>query len=200
MNKIITIGREFGSGGRELGRRLALELNYEYYDKEIITEISKHTKLSEEYVQEIIEKKPHNLFPITIGQSMSLFNDSYSKQIQSVYSAQCEILKYLADKGNCVIVGRCADYILRDYKPFKIFVYATLESKIKRCLEKETNEDDLPDKKIINYIKKVDKERAKYYEFITYQKWGSKENYDLCINTSNVNIKELVKGIAKMFK
>lgn len=200
MNKIITIGREFGSGGREFGRRLAEELNYEYYDKEIITEISKHTSLSEEYVKEVLEKKPHNLYPITIGQSMAFFNDYQNKQIQSIYSAQCEILKYLADKGDCVIVGRCADYILKEYNPYRIFVYASMDSRVKRCLSRKNDDEDLSEKKLVKYIKKVDKDRSKYYEFFTYQKWGDKENYDLCVNTTNVEIKEIVKVISKIFK
>ncbi len=200
MNKIITIGREFGSGGREFGRRLAEELNYEYYDKEIITEISKHTSLSEEYVKEVLEKKPHNLYPITIGQSMAIFNDYQTKQIQSIYTAQCEILKYLAEKSNCVIVGRCADYILKEYNPYRIFVHASMESRINRCLSRKNENEDLDSKKLEKYIKKVDKDRAKYYEFYTYQKWGDKKNYDLCVNTTNVNIKEIVSVIAKMFK
>lgn len=200
MNKIITIGREFGSGGREFGRRLAEELNYEYYDKEIITEISKHTSLSEEYVKEVLEKKPHNLYPITIGQSMAIFNDYQTKQIQSIYTAQCEILKYLAEKSNCVIVGRCADYILKEYNPYRIFVHASMESRINRCLSRKNENEDLYYKKLEKYIKKVDKDRAKYYEFYTYQKWGDKKNYDLCVNTTNVNIKEIVSVIAKIFK
>ena len=200
MNKIKTIGREFGSGGREFGRRLAEELNYEYYDKEIITEISKHTSLSEEYVKEVLEKKPHNLYPITIGQSMAIFNDYQTKQIQSIYTAQCEILKYLAEKSNCVIVGRCADYILKEYNPYRIFVHASMESRINRCLSRKNENEDLDSKKLEKYIKKVDKDRAKYYEFYTYQKWGDKKNYDLCVNTTNVNIKEIVSVIAKIFK
>ena len=136
MNKIITIGREFGSGGRELGRRLAEELGFEYYDKEIVTEISKHTSLSEEYVKHVVENAPHALFPITVGRSFSYADDYSIKQIQTVYAAKDEIIKELAEKSNCIIVGRCADYILKDYNPYKIFVYADLESKIKRCVER----------------------------------------------------------------
>ena len=98
MNKIITIGREFGSGGRELGRRLAEALGYEYYDKEIITEIAKHTDMSEEYIQQVIEQRPHALYPITTGHSM-VFADSYQlKQMQKIYQTQCDLLKELANK------------------------------------------------------------------------------------------------------
>lgn len=200
MNKIITIGREFGSGGRELGRRLAEELGYEYYDKEIITEIAKHTDMSEEYVQQIIEQRPHALYPITTGHSM-VFADSYQlKQMQNIYQTQCELLKELANKSNCVIVGRCADYILRDYNPFKIFVYATLDSKVKRCMARSSKEENLTEKKLKKQIKKIDKERAKYYDFYAGQKWGAKENYDLCINTTDTEIKLIVSVISKMFK
>ena len=100
MNKIITIGREFGSGGRELGRRLAEELGYEYYDKEIITAIAEKTSMSQEYVQEVLEGKPHHLYPITIGQSMFIADNFYIQQEQSIYLAQSEIIRELAQKSN----------------------------------------------------------------------------------------------------
>ena len=200
MNTIITIGREFGSGGREFGRRLAEELGYEYYDKEIIEEISKQTSLSEEYIQEVVEKRPHNLFPITIGQSLRYSSNYQLNQIQAVFQAQCDILKSLAEKSNCVIVGRCADYILKDYNPYKFFVYATIESRINRCLSRAEEYEKLSEKKLRKLIKKVDKERARYYDFYAGQKWGDKSNYDLCINTTDTEIKTIVPIIAKMFK
>lgn len=201
MNKIITIGREFGSGGRELGRRLAEELNYEYYDKEIISEIAKHTALSEEYVQQIIERQPHHLYPITIGHSIGFVDNYQIKQLQQVYQAQCEIMKQLAEKSNCVIVGRCADYILRDYNPYKIFVYASLDSRINRCIKRdEANTSKMTPKQIKKSILKIDKDRARYYDFYANQTWGDKNNYDLCINTTNANIKEVVQVISKLFK
>ena len=200
MNKIITIGREFGSGGRELGRRLAEELGYEYYDKEIISEIARHTDMSEEYIQQVIEHRPHALYPITVGHTMG-FADSYQlKQMQNIYQAQCELLKELANKSNCVIVGRCADYILKEYNPFKIFVYSTLDSKVKRCLSRSNENEKLSERKLKKQIKKIDKERAKYYDFYAGQTWGAKENYDLCINTTDTEIKLIVSVIAKMFK
>ena len=201
MNKIITIGREFGSGGREFGRRLAEELGFEYYDKEIVTEISKHTKLSEEYVQQIIECTPHRLYPITIGQSMSFVEDYSFTQAQSVYQAQSKILKELADKSNCVIVGRCADYILKDYKPFNIFIHADLQSRIARCVERKSEEEmHLTEKQIKRRIIKLDRNRARYYSFYTGKKWGDKRNYDLCINTTGTPVKDIVPVIAKIFE
>ena len=200
MGKLITIGREFGSGGREFGRRLAEELNIDYYDKEIVTEISKHTSLSEEYVHRVMESQPHQLYPITIGQTIS-YVDSYPlQQIQSVYQAQTDIIKSLAEKSDCVIVGRCADYILRDYKPVRIFVYADMDSRVQRCFERSPEEEHYTDKQMKKRIHKIDKNRAKYYEFYTGQKWGYRKNYDLCVNTTDVSIKDTVHIFAKLFE
>lgn len=199
MGRIITIGRQFGSGGRELGRRLAELIGAEYYDKEIITEIAKHTSLSEEYVRNLVECKPHSLYPITIGKSIAYVGDYQLAQQQSVYSAQNAIIKELASKTDCVIVGRCADYILRDQKPFRIFVYAELESRVRRCMERADNGEELTEKEIKRHIKDIDKGRAKYYDFYTGKKWGDIENYDICINTTNSVIKDIVPGIARIF-
>lgn len=199
MNRIFTIGREFGSGGREFGRRLAEELNIEYYDKEIITEITKRTSLSEQYVNEVIERKPHSLYPIAVGHTISYFNNYQISQLQTLYSAQCEIITDLAKRSDCVIIGRCADYILRDMKPYRIFIYADIESRIKRCMERSSAGEHYTEKEMKKHILRVDKERAKFYEYFTDSKWGEWKNYDLCINTTNTVIKEIVPLIAKMF-
>lgn len=200
MNRVITIGREFGSGGREFGRRLAEELSIEYYDKEIITEIAKHTQLSEEYIQQIIECTPHRLYPITVGHSMSFVEDYSFSQAQSVYQAQATILKDLAEKSDCVIVGRCADYILKDYNPFNIFVYADLDSRVNRCIDRIAEGEHFTEKQLRRKIKSIDKHRARYYSFYTGRKWGDKSNYDLCINSTDTEIKKIVPIVAKMFK
>ena len=200
MNKIITIGREFGSGGREFGRRLAEELGIEYYDKEIITAIAEKTSMSQDYVQEVLEGKPHTLYPITIGQSMLIADNFYIQQEQSIYLAQSEIIRELAQKSSCVIVGRCADYILKDSNPFRVFVYADMDSKIERCRRKGKGQENLTDKEMKKYILDVDKHRARYYEFYTDQKWGDRKNYDICVNTTNEDIKKIASILAKLFK
>lgn len=200
MNKIITIGRQFGSGGRELGRRLAEELGYQYYDKEIIAEISNKTEMSEGYVRKIIDSSPRHLFPITIGHSIAYADNYYLKQVQSVYKAQSDIIQDLAKKSDCVIIGRCADYILRNYNPFRLFVYATIDSRINRCMEKADPNEVYNDKEIKQKIHEIDKNRAKYYEFYSGREWGHVENYDLCINTTNKVIKELVPCVANFLK
>jgi cytidylate kinase len=200
MNKIITIGREFGSGGRELGRRLARELGFDYYDKEILTEISKHTSLSEEYVQRVVESQPHQLFPITTGRSFLYVDTQPLQQAGAVFLAQQEIIREMADRSSCVIVGRCADHILRDRKPFRIFVYADMASRIARCRSRAPEGENLTDKEYKQQIQQVDKARARYYDFYTDMKWGDKLNYELCINTTDQDIPTLAAVVAKLFK
>lgn len=202
MNKIITIGREFGSGGREFGRRLANKLGYDYYDKEIITEISKRTELSEKYIKQVVEKNPHELFPITVGHSFTYIDAYALERQQSVFREQENVLKEMAEKSDCVIVGRCGDYILKDYNPYRIFICADMKTKLLRCklYETEFEHEHLTDRKIVKLIKSIDKNRARYYEFYTGKKWGDKLNYDICINTTNVDIKQTVEVVSKLFK
>ena len=121
MNRIITIGREFGSGGREFGRRLSEELGIAYYDQEIISEISKRTSLSEQYIQAIVEHQPSFSFPIHIGRSFYPATSPVFDQTMTVYQEQARIIKEMAAKSDCVIVGRCADFILKEYHPWFFF-------------------------------------------------------------------------------
>ncbi len=198
MSILITIGREFGSGGRELGRRLADELGIAYYDNEILEEIIKETPYSKAYVQEICESRPAALYPIHYGVSWAHTNVSLN-QTMDVYAKQNEVLHKLADKSSCVIIGRAGDYILKDHHPFRIFVYADMDSKIKRC--RERNEDkNITDKEIVKHIKKIEKGRKSFYEFYTNTKWGDRSHYDLMINTSGQDIKKLAHILALTFK
>ena len=113
-----------------------------------------------------------------------------------VHTAQNEIIKEYAAKGDCVIIGRGADYTLKDMHPFRIFVYADMESKIARCFKREAKGEALSEKQLSKKIRQIDKKRKDYYEYYTGTKWGAKENYDLMINTSNVDIKELAHNLA----
>lgn len=189
MNKIITISREFGSGGREIGKRLADKLGYAYYDSEIITLLAKEVGMSEEYIKNISEK---GIYPqvFNFGKTFATFNNLQINQME-ILVRQREIIKEIAKSGNCVIVGRGANVILNEYRPINIFVYANMESKIKRCREKRQDEE-LSDKELINKIKEIDKNRRKYHDLISNLEWGDKENYDICINTSNIDIKKLI--------
>ena len=198
MKRIITVSREFGSGGRELGRRLSELLHIAYYDKEIVTEIAKRTSMSEEYVRQITEQKPVMSFPISIGRSFYPMTDPLLDQNQAIFREQHQIIRGMADKSDCVIVGRCGDYILRDLNPYRIFVYADMDAKIARCRERGKEDPPLSDKELKQKITKMDKGRAKYYEFYTGQKWGDRLNYDVCINTSGRSIKELAAVLVRL--
>lgn len=206
MNKVITIGREFGSGGRELGVRLAKELGFAYYDKEIITAIVNQTEYAESYVNEMIESNSLKRFPITIGQSINVNVDYQIRQMQTIVKAQTAVIKEMALKSDCVIVGRCSDYILKDVADegqielIRLFVYADADSRLKRCISRAPEDENLTPKQIEKQIKSINKERAAYYEDYTLQKWGDKKHYDLCINTSNIEIKTIVPNLAKLFQ
>lgn len=197
MNKIITIGREFGSGGREFGRRLAEILRIAYYDQEIITEIADQTELSEQYVRNIVEKKPLVSFPIHTGRTFSAGVNPVFEQSRRVFQKQCDVIREMADKSDCVIVGRCADYILRSDQPYRIFLYAGIESRIERCRAKEPEHGGLSEKELRKRIQEVDRQRSRYYEFYTGQTWGERMNYDLSMNMTDADQKDVAEAMAK---
>lgn len=199
MSKIITIGREFGSGGRELGRRLAEELRIAYYDQEIVSEIAKRTDLSEKYVRHITEHRPVISFPIHTGRSFYSRVNPVFLQSNALYQEQKRILMEMSEKSACVIVGRCADHILAEKTPFRIFVYADMESRMKRCRDKASEQEYLSDRELKTHIMEIDRNRAKYYEFYTDKKWGDKQNYDMCINTTFASLKEMASVLARVF-
>jgi len=194
MNKIITVGREFGSGGRELAKRLAQDLGFDYYDKEIIAEMVKQSKFDEKYI-EGINKLGNDDFPYTIRRSFAFYS-AHQKQATEVLVLEQKVIKRLAQNGNCVFVGRCADLILKEYDPLKIFVYATQESKLERCKEKAPEGERLSDGELLKQIKEIDKSRKKHRLLLGSDTWGQKENYDLCINTSGIEIKNVVRCVA----
>lgn len=201
VKKIITVGREFGSGGRELGRRIAEILQIAYYDQEIVTEISARTKLSEEYVERITEDRPHITYPIHTG--MSFHTAYYYTEFDrclTVFAEQHNIIKELAERSDCVIVGRCADYILKEKDPFRIFVYADTESKLKRCRDRSPDDENMSDSKMKRNIRSIDKGRERYYNYFSRQKWGDRENYDLLINTSGKDIRQISEATAEYLK
>ena len=194
MNKIITISREFGSGGKEIGKRLADKLGYAFYDSKIMDLLVKETGMSEEYINNISEKRVYPM-PFQFGKTF-VTNLSIQKNQTDILIKQNKILKSIAEKGNAVIVGRGANVILKDYNPNNIFVYADMESKIKRCKEKGSKDEKLTDKELINKITDIDKNRRAFNNLISNIEWGNKENYDLCINTSNINIKNIITPLA----
>ena len=197
MSRIITVNREFGSGGRELGRRLAEELGVAYYDKEIIRAISERSSLAESYVEQVIERHIVNYYPITVATTFSYVPHDAAGQInRSIYAAQAEVVREMAEKSDCVIVGRCADYILREYRPLNIFVYADMPSKIARCRARAGDGPELGDRELQKQIQEIDRHRARYYGTYTGHVWGDRLGYDICVNTTNADLRRLAKAIA----
>ena len=193
MNRIITIGREFGSGGRELGKRLADELKIAYFDKEIIEAIAKETGLSEEYINSISEKGI-SPYPFQFAKTFTTYSSLQSSQTEILLTER-KIIKDIASKGDCIIVGRGADTILKEYDPINLFVYADMESKVNRCKLKASKDENLSEKELEKMIKQIDKNRKKYYSLISSKEWGDMKNYHLCINTSNREIKNLIPSL-----
>lgn len=198
MNMIITISREFGSGGKEVGKRLADELGFAYYDSEIVNMLAKETGLSKQYIENISEKGIYP-YPFNFGKSFYMLNSMQSNQ-SDVLVAQTKIIKEIATKGNCIIVGRGADIILNDYNTINLFIYANTDSKVKRCLEKADKNENLTTKEIEQKMKQIDKNRQKFHDLLSSKSWGDKENYDLCINTSNIAIKNIIKPLSLYIK
>ncbi len=195
ISKIITISREFGSGGRELGRRLSKYLNFDYYDKEIISEIAANKGMEEDYVTKALENQRWKNIPLTYRRSFSSLS-MHSVQV-GILLEQKNVIEEIAKKGkNCVIVGRNADVILREYDPFNIFVCADMESKIIRCKERAPEDEKLTEKELKRKIQLVDKNRSKTRDIITDIPWGEKSAYNIVVNTGNWDIKELISPVA----
>ena len=193
---IVTISREFGSGGREVGKRLADELGFAYYDREIVTAIAQKTRMDEGYVVSALEGGLSRSVPIHFGRTFA-YPTTLMTNTANLFVEQHKIIRELAEKGDCIIVGRAADAILEEYAPFNIFVYADMDAKVKRCQERAPEGELLTERELIRRIKKIDAERAKYYEMFSETRWGRKESYHLCVNTTGLNIKELVPVIAQ---
>lgn len=194
--KVITVSREFGSGGRELGKRLSDELNFAYYDDELITAIADKVKLDKGYVNSVIEKGLHTSFPFTFARSF-YYPTVFNQNDMDILWAQQEILKELAQKTDCIIVGRCSNIILEEYRPLNLFVYASLGAKMKRCRLRAREDENLTDNELKKKMKQIDSDRAKQQMFLSDLKWGDKESYDLCINTTNLDIKKLTRVIGE---
>lgn len=194
--KIITISRQFSSGGRELAKRMADVLGFDYYDKEIISEIAKNKCLDEGYVEGALSKG-YRAVPLHFARSFSFAFASTGKSELLVEEKRA--IDAIAKNGrDFIIVGRNADLLLREYSPLNIFVCADLESKIQRCIDKALIGEAPTRKEIEKHIKRIDKERAGTRAILTDAKWGECESYHLTVNTSGWEIKELTPVISKL--
>ena len=194
-NKIITIGRQFGSNGRIIGQQLANKLGIPFYDKELLNKTAKNSGLSEQILSSL-DEKPTKSFLYSLV--MDPYNYTYSgggMQInlnQQAFQATYDTIKKIADEGPCVIVGRCADYILKDNKNvLKIFLYSDDESKVKRA----DKYYGLPKETALKEINKINKKRSKHYQFYTGRNWQDFTNYDLLINVDHYGVEQTAEEI-----
>lgn len=185
--RIVTVSREFGSGGREIGKRLADALGVPYYDREILTAIADDVGLEEGYVSSLLESPGFLSFPFTFSKTFS-YNPMMGNAAQ-VLARQHRIIRTIAEKGDCVIVGRGAEAVLAEYKPFRIFVHADMDAKVARCRSRAGENEDLSDKELQRQIRQIDKSRASNHNFVSDIPWGDPAGYELCLNTTHLNIK-----------
>jgi cytidylate kinase len=190
-NFIITIGRQYGSGGREIGEKLAKQLSIPFYDKELLAIASNESGIDAELFEKADEKpKMSFLYSLVTGNEKI----GRTSSEDTLFLAQFDAIKKVAAQGPCVIVGRCSDYILSDFgNCINIFVHANMESKKQRVI----NEYGVASEHAEDTIIKTDKKRAKYYNYYTNQAWGNSFNYDLTIDTSSIGIDRAVELIKK---
>lgn len=195
---IITISREFGSGGRELGKRLADLLGYAYYDKEIEETVAQRMNMDADYVEQSIGHGMLVNIPLHFGKTLA--STYMLKQQVEILVEKQRVLKEIATKSDCVIVGRAADVILAEYNPCKIFVYADMAYKVERCQRYAEPKEKKSPCELEREIKRIDSSRSKYHDILSDRRWGQKENYHLCINTSGLEIKKMIPSIAAYAK
>ena len=194
---IITISREFGSGGRELGKRLADILGYDYYDGEIISAIAEKSGLNENYVEHVLDNQNWQSFPLTLHQTFASPMALQSPQI-GILMEQRQVIEEIGKKGrNCILVGRSADILLEQYHPFNIFVCADMQAKVDRCIERAKEGENTSPKEVEKKIRRVDKNRARTREILSNSAWGSRGAYHLIVNTTGWDIKELTPAVAE---
>ena len=189
---VITIGRQAGSGGREIGIQLAEELGVAFYDKELLKRAAKESGMCESLFESLDEKPKSLLYSLVMDpySVSAMMSSPYGSLEQNVYSAVFDTVRKVAEEGPCVIVGRCADYALKDRDDcLHTFIWAPTEDRVKRAAARhEVSEDKARD-----MIRKTDKQRASYYNYYTNKRWGDLMSYDLCINSQLLGIDGTVK-------
>lgn len=179
---IITIGRQYGSGGRSIGIQLAEQLGIPFYDQNILKHAAEESGLCEKILQNYDEKPRSFLYSIAMDPFGYALGGIPSNTLdQRVYMATFDTINTIADRGSCVIIGRCADYVLRERSNvLRVFLYAPLETRIQTVMHR----DELGESAAKQKIQRMDRSRAAYYEFYSTQKWGAPTSYDLCLDTS----------------
>lgn len=190
-NRVITISREFGSGGRTIGKRVAEELGIPCYDNELLTKIAQDSGFNRDYIQETGEYAPGGFLSNTFSHRGSSPNNA-----DYLWQIQYKIISELAEKGPCVVVGRCADYILKDKADcLKIFIHADVAFRAERIVKVYGEREQSPEQR----IRDKDKRRAAYHRFYTDMKWGHSQNYDLTLNSGTLGIDRCVDIIKALY-
>lgn len=199
---IITIARQYGSGGREIGERVAKLLNIPIYDKELITDAASKGNLHADVIRQADETAANSLlYTLAMGSNVlgTTMHFGYKMPLNDkLFILQSETIKEYAKAGSCIIIGRCADYVLRDEENiFRVFVYGDLDHRQARILERHP---EIKSSQVIDAINKTDKRRASYYNFYTGNKWGKYDNYDMAVNSSTLGIEGTAQIICACVK
>ncbi|MBO4602282.1 MAG: cytidylate kinase-like family protein [Salinivirgaceae bacterium] len=190
---VVSIGRQFGCGGRVVGQRLAEELGYDYYDKQLLVLAAKEIGFEPEVFEEIDEQPKSRNFFQSFGEFMSGLNpaDNYMSD-DRLFKVQSDVIRQLAVTRNCVIVGRCSDYILRDYPNcISVFLHAPIQDRIKRVCARMPIEQS----KAEAFIERNDRRRASYYNYYSNKEWGVASTYDMSLDVSRLGVEETVAAI-----
>lgn len=199
-HRIITIGREFGSGGHEIGNLLATRLDIPLYDNNLIRMVAEKLDIREETARAVDETTLNSFLAgfifEPIEESSRLNGTEYVPPLtQQVYELQCDIIRKLAERGPCIIVGRCADFVLRDHKNcINVFICADWEDRVERIAKKY----DISQRKAADKIKKMDRERRNYYESHTGQEWGSIDSHHMLLNVSRLGMDRTVNILERI--
>lgn len=189
-NRVVTISREFGSGGRTIGRKLAEELGIPCYDAELIQQLARESGFSEDYIRDAGEYAPGGYLSLLSNRAFALTNEDV------LWELQYKVITDLAEKGPCVIVGRCADYILRDTADcLKVFIHADMDFRAKRIVEVYGEREQSPEQR----LRDKDKRRAAYHRFYTSMKWGHAQNYHICLDSGKLGIDSCVEILRQLY-
>lgn len=196
--RIITISREFGSGGRELGKRMADILGFDYYDSEIISAVAENSGFDEHYVETTLDNHGWQSFPITFQSTLASSAYIHSNKLELLLE-QKKVIEQIAEIGkDCIIVGRNADVLLKKHNPFNIFVCASKEAKIKRCMSRANADEKVSESAMSRKIKRIDRARAHTRAILSNSVWGDRSQYHITVNTTDWDIKNMANHISNL--
>ena len=197
---VINIGRQLGSGGREIGEKLASQFGIAFYDKELIRLASKESGLGKEFFEKADEKESHSFIGGLLGLRTNISNEVYVNNYlsnETFFKIQSDVIRDLAEEKSCLFVGRCDDYILRDHpRCINVFITADTDDRVKRVVR----DQQLTEEKAQEVIEKTDKKRSGYYNYFSNKVWGAAASYHLCINSSVLGIDETVAFISRFIE